>query len=287
MEHAMTNKNTTAPGLSSEDWAAGRGDKWLAQINQMEAMLAPVDAPLIDCLGLRGGREVADLGCGGGGTTLAVAAAADADACIYGYDVSPSLVAHAAARGAALRSRAQFAVGDSTTLTVDKPLDRIVSRFGTMFFAQPASAFANIASLLVPGGGIALAVWGPAVDNRWMSIVRETVTKFMTLPATPADAPGPMRYGDVDQLRILLTAASFRAITITDWRADLAIGGGLQPRAAAKFAIASMSAADALAHEGSALVERVTDALTIELEAHSVGGVVKLPARVHLVSAKR
>ncbi|WP_426754704.1 hypothetical protein [Myxococcus sp. Y35] len=38
--------------LSSFDWAAERGSKWQAQLLGMEAMLAPVDAPLIQALQL-------------------------------------------------------------------------------------------------------------------------------------------------------------------------------------------------------------------------------------------
>ncbi|OYY72014.1 class I SAM-dependent methyltransferase [Sphingomonas sp. 28-63-12] len=272
---------------TSDDWAGARGEKWLAQLARMESMLAPVDAPLIAQLALKGTRRIADLACGGGGTTLALAAAADPGAAVFGYDISPALVAFAQTRAAAHDPAPVFALGDSATLAVDPPFDRIISRFGTMFFADPAAAFANMATLLAPGGRFAFAVWGPPADNRWMAIVRETVGELIDLPPPPVDAPGPLRYGDVQVLLRLLGNAGFRDVTVGDWSDNLAIGGDLEPRAAAQFALETMSVAQALAGGGAHLLARATDLLTGRFEARWSDGAVRLPARVHLVSGGR
>ena len=49
--------NPSAPALTAanpaaSDWAAARGEKWLAQLSGMEGMLAPVDEPLLRALQL-------------------------------------------------------------------------------------------------------------------------------------------------------------------------------------------------------------------------------------------
>ncbi len=283
----MTTDAPGAAGLTSDDWAGGRGETWLAQLARMEAMLAPVDAPLIELLDLRGATRIADLACGGGGTTLAVAAAADPAAAVFGYDISPALVAFARQRAAPDSPAPAFAVGDSATLAVALPYDRIVSRFGTMFFPDPAAAFANIAGLLAPGGRFAFAVWGPPADNGWMAIVRETVAELVDLAPPVADAPGPLRYGDVGVLLQLLAGAGLLDLSVTDWRDTLAIGGGLAPADAARFAIESMSVAQVLAEKGQALVDCATDLLAKRFEGYWTDGAVRLPARVHLVSGRR
>ena len=272
---------------TSNDWAGARGETWLAQLSHMEAMLAPVDAPLVALLALGGARRIADLACGGGGTTLAVASAADPGATVFGYDISPSLVQFAQRRAASAGTAPIFAVGDSANLVVATPFDRIVSRFGTMFFADPAAAFANIAGLLAPEGRFAFAVWGPPADNRWMAIVRETIGALIDLPPPPVDAPGPMRYGEVGVLLGLLNEAGFRNVEVQDWRGDLAIGGGLEPHLAAQFAIVSMSVAQVLADQGPELIERATVALAQRFEQHWSHGAVRLPARVHLIHGTR
>lgn len=272
---------------TSDDWAGARGEKWLAQLGRMEAMLAPVDAPLIGLLALGGAARIADLACGGGGTTLAVAAAADPGAAVFGYDISPALVMFAQNRATSVDSAPIFAVADSATLAVATPFDRIVSRFGTMFFTYPPAAFANIARLLAPGGRFAFAVWGPPADNRWMAIVRETIGALVDLPPPPVDVPGPMRYGEVGILLGLLNEAGFCRVEVQDWRGDLAIGGDLEPNAAAQFAIESMSVAQALSDRGPELIERATMALSQRFEQHWSNGAVRLPARVHLVHGTR
>ena len=268
---------------TSDDWAGSRGEKWLAQLGRMEAMLAPVDAPLIELLALGGARRIADLACGGGGTTLAVAAASDPGAAVFGYDISPALVLFAQRRAAPADPAPVFTVADSASLAVGMPFDRIVSRFGTMFFANPAVAFANITGLLAPGGRFAFAVWGPPADNRWMAIVRETIGALIDLPPPPADAPGPMRYGEVEILLEMLNKVGFRHVEVQDWRGDLAIGGDLEPHAAARFALESMSVAQALSDRGPELIERATVALAQRFEQHWSNGGGRLPARVHLV----
>lgn len=54
------------------DWAAARSEKWRRQLAGLEAMLAPIDAPLITALGLNAPVRVADVGCGSGATTIEV-----------------------------------------------------------------------------------------------------------------------------------------------------------------------------------------------------------------------
>ena len=63
----IVNQNSAA-----SDWAAARGEKWRAQLTGMEAMLAPVDPVLIQALHLDGPYRIADLACGGGGTTVEI-----------------------------------------------------------------------------------------------------------------------------------------------------------------------------------------------------------------------
>ena len=53
----------TPANPSASDWAAARGEKWRAQAAGMEAMLAPVDDPLIRALNLTTPCMIADIGC--------------------------------------------------------------------------------------------------------------------------------------------------------------------------------------------------------------------------------
>jgi trans-aconitate methyltransferase len=54
----------------------------------MEAMLTPVDEPLVRALNLDAPCRIADIGCGGGGMTLEILRRAPAGSVVHGYDLS-------------------------------------------------------------------------------------------------------------------------------------------------------------------------------------------------------
>jgi hypothetical protein len=55
---------------AAADWAAARGEKRRAQLAGMEAMLTPLDEPLIRALNLDVACRIADIGCGGRTTSF-------------------------------------------------------------------------------------------------------------------------------------------------------------------------------------------------------------------------
>src|SRR5205823_7697307 len=134
----------------------------------------------------------------------------------------------------------------------EKPYDRLVSRFGIMFFDDPPAAFGNLRRWLAPGGRFAFAVWGPASDNPWLTSVRDVVARIVELPKPDRDAPGPFRYADADTLLALLRRAGFSALDVRDWRGALPIGGALPPAEAADFALSSFSSFGELLAEAGA-----------------------------------
>src|SRR5277367_7146533 len=77
---------------AATDWSNARGEKWRTQLAGMEAMLAPVDEPLIHALNLDADYRIADIGCGGGGTTLEILRQAPAGSVVHGFDLSVVLI---------------------------------------------------------------------------------------------------------------------------------------------------------------------------------------------------
>ena len=131
--------------LKGEDWAGEMGARWLASLDRFEGMIAPIGAALLAQAGYAAGERVLDLGCGGGATTLAIAGAVGPQGAALGLDVAPMLVAKAQERAAAQGSTARFVCADAATASLDEPpFDRLFSRFGSMFFAEPVPAFANL-----------------------------------------------------------------------------------------------------------------------------------------------
>ena len=264
------------------DWQGARGEKWLASLAVMEATLQVVDTPLIDALALDAPRRIADVACGGGGTTLAIHRRAPSGSVVHGFDISPALVEAARAR----TSEVAFDIANIAETAPERPYDRLASRFGVMFFEDPPRAFSNLARWLAPRGRFAFAVWGPIGDNRWMTTVRDTVAELVEVPPIDLHAPGPFRYGDVAELVTLLDHAGFIDLDVRSWTGELPIGGRRPAAEAAAAAIDSLSTfADLLTDDVALAAARAS--LTARFVPHERDRAVWMDARVHIVTGTR
>ena len=284
----MTTSGHTG-GTAAADWAAARGEKWLAQLSGMEGMLAPVDEPLIPALRLDAPFRIAEIGCGGGGTALEILRRAPAGSVVHGFDISPALVEVARRRTGPAQQAITFESADMATAAPPKePYDRLVSRFGIMFFDDAPAAFANLVRWLVPGGRFAFAAWGPTADNPWMTSVRDAAAEVVEIPTPDPEAPGAFRYAEADKLLALLARAGFGELEVRDWRGLLPLGGGLPPAEAAAFALASFASfGELLAKAGEEALTRARQSLTARFARHQKDGVVQMDARVHIFTGAR
>ncbi|MCH9648425.1 MAG: methyltransferase domain-containing protein [Deltaproteobacteria bacterium] len=273
---------------ASSDWAAGRGEKWRAQLFGMEPMLAPVDEPLIDALRLDQPCRIADIGCGGGGTTLEILRRAPVGSVVHGFDISPALIESALARSPSDEPAITFALADlETAPTPQEPYDRLVSRFGVMFYDHPPTAFAKLAGWLAPGGRFVFATWGSPAENPWMTSIREAVAEVIDVPPADPEAPGPFRYADGDKLLNLLRGAGFSDLEVLDWRGALPVGGGLPAQEAAHFALAASSIGALLAGAGDEALDAARQSLAERFHRHQQGGAVRMGACVHIFTGAR
>ncbi len=273
---------------ASSDWAAARGEKWCAQLFGMEPMLAPVDEPLIHALRLDRPCRIADIGCGGGGTTLELLRHGPAGSVVHGFDISPDLIESARARSTAHGSALSFSLADvERTSAPDEPYDRLVSRFGIMFFEDPPTAFSKLVRWLAPGGRFAFAVWGSPVENPWMTSIREAVAEVVDVPPPEPEAPGPFRYADGDKLITLLDGAGLEGLEVSDWRGALPVGGGLPAMEAAHFALAASSIGSLLANAGGEALDAARQSLAARFLRHQKGGAVRMDACVHIFTGGR
>ncbi|MEM9783666.1 MAG: class I SAM-dependent methyltransferase [Pseudomonadota bacterium] len=274
-------------GHGATDWAEARGVKWLRNIAGMEAMLAPIDAPLIEALRLSGPCRIGDLGCGGGATTRSIAERAAPGSTVTGIDIAPVLLERAKQTAGAAGIDTAFHRAD---IGRDPPpggaFDRLASRFGIMFFDAPDAAFRNLRGWLVPGGRIAFAVWAAPADNPWMTTVRDVVAGLIGLPPVDPKAPGPFRYAEPDRLIAELAGAGFGTLDARAWHGALPIGGSGSPAEAAAFALSSFATfEEMLLDAGGAMARAEAERrLTTVFARHLDDGAVRLAASVHIVT---
>ncbi|HYH24139.1 MAG TPA: methyltransferase domain-containing protein [Blastococcus sp.] len=206
-------------------WNGEDAQDWVVHADRYEAASARFDPWLLTGAGITVSDQVLDVGCGAGVSTRAAAGIA-VDGHVVGLDLSAPLLAEA-------RRRSELAgVGNVTFVQGDAQVhpfepaafDVVLSRFGVMFFADPAAAFGNIAGALRPGGRLALMVWQGMARNEWLRTLFESLAAGRDLPQPPVGAPGPFGLADPDAVHHILAAAGFTDVDLADVREPVFLG---------------------------------------------------------------
>ena len=189
-------------------WNGPGGQNWIDLQDLQDALLAPVSDRLFAAARPAAGERGIDIGCGCGETTLRLAAQTGPAGRALGLDISEPMVARARERAAQMGLTAQFLVADATAQDLSaEAADLMISRFGVMFFADPALSFANMRRALKPGGRLVFACWREAKQNPWLIVpLRATMKHAPPLPEAPPDAPGPFAFASEARVRDIETA---------------------------------------------------------------------------------
>ncbi len=206
-------------------WNEAAGPTWASLQAPLDRQLAPLGRAAMAALLPRPGERILDIGCGAGQTSLDLARAVAPGGEVMGADISGTLLAVARDRAAELDG-VRFVEADAQTHPFETGrFDAVFSRFGVMFFADPAAAFANIQRAVKPGGRLAFVCWRRPDENPIMTLPMAAAAPFLPPPAPPEPgAPGPFAFADPDRIRAVLGAGGFADITVTPH--DEKVGAG-------------------------------------------------------------
>jgi SAM-dependent methyltransferase len=272
-----------------DNWMTG-AEGWVRNERIFDAILTPFTAAVLGAANLGSATRVLDVGCGTG-TLLAAAVAAGADA--VGVDISSAMIEAAHRRvptATVVTADAQSA--DLLAAAPGAPFDRVVSRFGVMFFAEPAAAFVNMRSATSPGARLAFVCWRVGETEMFSLGLRALTARLADPPDPPMPgAPGPLGLANADRIREILTVAGWSDVSIEpiDGLCDYGIDGsdGVEERLAIALSSTVGRAVRAeleprLDPEGW---QAVLDEARAELRAQLVDGTVRLVAHTWLVTA--
>jgi SAM-dependent methyltransferase len=178
----------------------------------------------------------------------------------------------------------RYELGDAQVHRFDPAgFDVAISRFGTMFFSDPAAAFANLAAALRPEGRLVLLVWQRREDNEWMQAFDAALGD--ALQPTPPGAD-PFSLGDARATGRILEDAGFADVRFEDVREPVLYGHDVDAALAVVRGFQDTSAALATLSDDDAArtVRRLRDTLAAH---YSDERGVHLDARSWLITARR
>ncbi len=269
-------------------WNEEAGPRWVEHREELDRQLAPFSERLIEALAPRSGERVVDVGCGCGTTSLEVAGRVGADGEVLGVDISKPMLELARTRGAGV-PQLHFELADAQTYAyATGHFDAVCSRFGVMFFADPAHAFQNLARALKPAGRFVFLAWQGREVNPWFARLMAAVASVIQIPKPPApDAPGPFSLGAGDRVEKLLLDAGFAAPVIGDLRMPFRFGGGGSVDEVVDFMVAAGPMAKLLADAPPERAAEARAAMCAALAPFASADGVVAPSACWLVEARK
>jgi SAM-dependent methyltransferase len=272
-------------------WDTAAAPIWVALQEKIDRRMVPVDDLLLERSALAPGHEVVDVGCGTGALLPALARRVAAGGSVLGVDISGPMLARAEERlRAASAPSVRLLLADAQTHAFESAaFDRIVSRFGVMFFSDPIAAFGNLRGALRPGGRLCFVCWAAVEDNPWFALPMAACNRRLgPVEPRPPHAPGPFAFSERAYVEGLLSAAGFGSIAIET--SELQLPGAATAEDEAHFAC-EMGPAGRLLRERApddaaaraAICAEVADAFRPFETEHGV----RAPATVFCVEATR
>jgi ubiquinone/menaquinone biosynthesis C-methylase UbiE len=268
-------------------WNGAGGQRWAQRQPVQDILLQPIADILIDRAKIRSGERVLDVGCGSGSTTFAFAKAVGPGGHVTGIDISEPMLARAREVTPA-DAPVEFALADATIYPfTPESFDLLASRFGVMFFADPALSFTNLRKGMRRTGRLAFACWREARENPFFMVPLQAVYRHVPkMPQVGPEDPGPFAFASEARVKRILDAAGFSEVAMepVDLALDIAIGGGLD--AAVKSSLEIGPAARALTDHPPQTVAAAAQSIREALAPLAEGQTVPIDAAIWIVTAK-
>jgi SAM-dependent methyltransferase len=268
-------------------WNGPGGQRWADRQQAQDILLAPIAELLIDRAGITTGERIIDVGCGSGATSIAFAKKVAPSGHVLGVDVSGPMLERAR-QSAPKDLPVDFVQADATVYPFDPAsFDLLASRFGVMFFAEPALSFTNMRKALKPSGRLAFACWREPRENPFFMAPLQAVYKHVPkLPPQGPEDPGPFAFAAEARVRHILGEAGFTGIEMEpcNLALDVAIGRGID--AAVQGALEIGPASRALEGQPEDVRAAATNSIREALAVYAKGDTVPLPASIWIVTAQ-
>ena len=270
-----------------EFWNGEGGKRWVGFQEKLDASLKPFGRATMETATLSAGERVIEIGCGCGDNSIEMASRVGPEGRVHGIDISEPILERARAQSA-MKNNLSFECGDAQTHGFETSVfDIAFSRFGVMFFDDPATAFGNIRSTLKPDGRLAFTCWRTVKDNEWVHLPLGGVANHLPLPPPPgANEPGPFSFGDPERVKDILQKAGFIDIAIKKFNAPFKVGENLDDAVSFLTQLGPANAAITEADPDETTRTRIAKDLRNALTPYDTGQGVVIDGATWIVNAR-
>jgi SAM-dependent methyltransferase len=197
-------------------WNGLAGRAWVEEQELLDQMSKPLEDLLVEAVFAGSGRQVLDVGCGTGSTTVAVARRLGAKGRCIGIDISEPMLTAARARAEREGTPASFIRANAQDHAFEPAsFDMIISCFGVMFFDDFVQAFANLRRAAKDDAELRFVAWRSPSENPFMTTAERAAAPLLpNLPAHRPDAPGPFAFADQHRVHRILEESGWVGIDI-------------------------------------------------------------------------
>ena len=207
-----------SPSTDSEQailWNGSAGQAWVDSQQILDRMFKPFEDLLVRAVAASA-RDVLDVGCGTGDTTLAIARQRAGECRCVGIDISEPMISLARTRAEEENLSVTYILANAQTHEFEPAVfDMIVSRFGVMFFDDSVRAFANLRRAARRDAALRFIAWRSAAENPFMTTAERAAADLLpNLPNRKLDGPGQFAFADQRRIHHVLDASGWVEIDI-------------------------------------------------------------------------
>ena len=198
-----------------ELWNEGIGKKWVEEDDSMNERLSILTKELFLRLNISRGDKILDIGCGGGQTSFEASEIVGENGYVVGADISKILLDLAKSKYANTKNL-EFKLCDVQNYEFrENSFNKVISRFGVMFFENPIEAFKNIYDSLQEGGSLNFVCWTNVMENEFFTdptniIIRHLNKDFPEITRSP----GPLAFSEEKYINEILSNSGFKNIKV-------------------------------------------------------------------------
>ncbi len=198
-----------------EFWNKGIGQKWVDEDQSMNERLSILTEELFLKSNIKKDDKVLDIGCGGGQTSFEASKLVGSNGYVVGADISKILLELAERKYSQIKNL-EFKYCDVQNYEFKKnEFNKIISRFGVMFFENPFAAFKNIYNSLKYKGFLNFVCWTNVMENEFFTAATNIIIRHLNkdFPAITR-SPGPLAFSDEKYINEILLYSGFKNINV-------------------------------------------------------------------------